>query len=283
MSKVLLGWPNRIDAATLSGGSWSTDLPLTNLQARSLAVVARSADDANASTKFIVDHGAATSQRVFGIFNHNLSEAARIKVSLGSTSGGAEVYAGAWTDCFPITFGTGADEWAGYDWWEPMASDDYVGNPFPVIVALSSSYSARYTLIELDDTANTQGFVQIGRAFVGGAFAPGYNAVHGLEDGLDDRSELIEMESGGVVPIVRRRRRTVRFQLPALRQSDEFSILHEIKRRAGLTGEVLYVPSAKSAAEIQRTAMLARFKSLNQIAYPSVDWRDASIELVELI
>ena len=283
MANLFLGWPNRIDAGTLSGGSWDSTLALTNLQDRSLAVVARSADAANASTKFNLDLGAAHSLRAFGIFNHNLSQSAQVRISLGTTSGGTDVYAGSWVDAFEITFGSGSDEWSSYNWWSPMSDDEYVRNPFAVIVVLAAFYSARYVTIEFDDTGNSDGWVQLGRVFVGGGLYPAYNATYGLEDGWVDGSQLVEMESGREVAQVRRRRRTVRFALEVLSQASEFGVAHEMQRRLGTTGEILYVPNAADAVLTQRTGFLGRMRSINPIAYPSFRRRSMPVELIEIL
>jgi len=281
MSNLLLGWPNRLDSSTLSGGSWSTSLPLSNLQSRSLAVVARSADDANALTKFIIDQGAALATRAVAIANHNLSAASRIKISIGSSSGGAQVYAGSWLDCYAITFGTGADEWQDYNWWEPMATDDYVGSPFMVSVVLPQNYTGRYVLVELDDTSNVSGWVQIGRVFVGSGFQPNFNAVYGGTDGWESRSEAVEMESGAQIVWPRRTKRVVRFDVPVISHSTEFGIVHEMQRRAATHGDVLYIPNPADRVATQRTGFLGTMKTLNPIAYPSYRTRSATFDLVE--
>ena len=281
MSHVFLGWPNRIDAATLSGGSWSADLPLTNLQSRSMAVVARSADATNASTKILIDLGSAYSLKAFGLFNQNLSEAAQVRISLGTTSGGTEVYAGGWVDAFPVDFSTGADEWQDYNWWTPLSDDEFVRNPFSVIVGLSQFYSARYITIEIDDTSNTDGWVQIGRVFVGGGFQPVLNATYGMTDEWEPHTEIAVMESGARVAMNRRSARSVRLTFPRLNQATEFGVLHEMVRRLGLDGELLYCQNLANRIETQRTGFLASLKSMPSLAYTSYLTRSVACELIE--
>lgn len=80
MGRALFGFPNRADDGTLSGGSWETSLPLANLQTRYLSQVARSTDDAKASTQFENDLGANYPIRALGVFGHNLSLAAKYRI-----------------------------------------------------------------------------------------------------------------------------------------------------------------------------------------------------------
>lgn len=80
MGRMGIGYPNRIDAATLSGGSWEASLPRDNLKTRYLSQVARSTDDALASTKFTADLGSDRVIRSVGLMSHNLSLAALVRV-----------------------------------------------------------------------------------------------------------------------------------------------------------------------------------------------------------
>lgn len=85
MSNLLLGWPVYSDASvlytpTLSGGSWSASLPLTNLQDRRLSKVARSASAAITSTQFDLDLKVTRTVGLFAIPKHTLSAAATIRV-----------------------------------------------------------------------------------------------------------------------------------------------------------------------------------------------------------
>lgn len=78
MANVLLGWPIYSDVGvlytpTLSGGSWETTLPRTNLQDDRLHRVARTTNDATTSTVVAADLGVSRAMRVFGLVNHNLS------------------------------------------------------------------------------------------------------------------------------------------------------------------------------------------------------------------
>ena len=57
MANCFLGYPNKADVATLSGGSWSGSMPLNNLKDRQIGLKARSTDDALASTRFEADFG----------------------------------------------------------------------------------------------------------------------------------------------------------------------------------------------------------------------------------
>lgn len=87
MARVMFGWPVHSDVGPLytpvftpSWGSWSVTLPLTNLQTRQLAQVARSADVLLTSTRFRLDLGADRYVSAISIPKHTISQAGKYRV-----------------------------------------------------------------------------------------------------------------------------------------------------------------------------------------------------------
>ena len=81
MANIFLAWQNRTDEGTLSGGSWLSSLPLTNLQNRQVQKVARSANAAAASTRFGIDLGQARAIGAVALVVHNISVSGYVRVS----------------------------------------------------------------------------------------------------------------------------------------------------------------------------------------------------------
>lgn len=76
----MLGFPNRTDTATLSGGAWVPSLPLANLKKRVLSKVARTPNTLPASSFFDVDLGKSMKIQAVTLRRHNLSLAAKYRV-----------------------------------------------------------------------------------------------------------------------------------------------------------------------------------------------------------
>jgi hypothetical protein len=282
MGNLLIGWPNRIDASTLSGGTWSTSLPLNNIKSQELALVARSTAATTASTQFIADLGTTRSLRAFALVNHNLSQNATWKVSLGTTSGGAEVYAGSFQAVWALTFAEGGIEWEANNWWGAGVGDGYTGHPFIAPYLLPASYDARYVKVEIDDTTNSAGYVQIGRAFIGGGFVPTYNASYGLQDAWTDLSTAQRSDSGAVFSTKRRRARQTRFALNYT-SLDEGAILYEIVRRQGTVYDVLYLPNVSDYQAAQRYGYLGLLRELSALEYPYPNARAMAFAVEEML
>lgn len=283
MSNLFLGWPNRIDEAALSGGAWLSGLPLANLQERALSKVCRSVNASTGSTVIDLDLGQARSLRALALQNHNLSQAGSWRVKLGSSAGASDIYSGSYQSAWSLSFDSGQLEWGGNNWWDGMVDDDYIRHPYIAPMLLPTWYSAQYIQIEISDAANPDGYIQMGRIFVGSGFVPALGARYGLSEGWDDVSRLDYTLSGALVADIGRRRRWAKFELGYIRQADEAPIVHEMLRRLGTAGEVLYLPNTSNWQSCQRYGFVGRLREMSAIEYPYVNARSIGLVIEELI
>lgn len=83
MANILLGDQNFADVdyytPVLSGGSWNTALPLSNLQNEVFSKVARSTNDSESSTRVHADLKVSRDVRLLAACNHNLSRAGAVR------------------------------------------------------------------------------------------------------------------------------------------------------------------------------------------------------------
>jgi hypothetical protein len=114
----MIGYPNRIDAAALSSGSWAATLPLANLQNRVLGKVARSTDATVTSTKFDIDLSAPKNIRVLALVNHNLSLLATVRIR-GATDAAfaSTVYDSGYVAVWPVVYFSTSIDWEDDNWW----------------------------------------------------------------------------------------------------------------------------------------------------------------------
>lgn len=261
MANLGLFYPNRCQPGlTVGGGSWLSALPAANVCDPTLAKVARSSDAATDSTKIRVDFGSARALRAFAIVNHNLSADATWRVLLGTTAGGSDVYAGTLATWIDAAFEAGLVA-------QGMEDGEYLRSGRPAIIVLPSFYTAQHLTIEIADSTNADGYVQIGRVFAGGGFVPTYNASYGLQDGWEDLSTKDASENGSLWATARRRLKRVQFVLDFL-TLEEAATMHEMQRTIGTIDEVLYVPDIGNPADNQRYGMLGTLSELSALAYP---------------
>lgn len=280
MQNIILSYPNRIDAATITGGSWLTALPAQNLANRELWKVARSTDAALASTKFSVDLGEDRLLRCFALANHNLGPDAQWRVTVGSTAGALELYDSGWVDVWQMAFDN-LLEWESTTWWTGTAGDEYYRSPYPALLAMPDFITGRYVTVEIDDTANPDGYVQIGRLFAGGGIQPETNASYGLQDSWRDLSTMDASESGSAWATERRRLRWVSFVIDHFTHA-EAAYIHEMQRLLGTVNEVLYLPYPDDMGESQRYGLLGRLSELSAIEYPYFNSRSSAFKIEEI-
>ena len=282
MANIMLGWPQRAASATLSAGSWDATFADDNMLLAETAKVARSTNDLKTSTQIRIDLGAAKTIRVISEHQHNFTQAAKRKVSAGTTAGASDVYAGDWEDVFDLTWAETGIEWQDEDnWWGPEIDSTIYGCPFMGLCVLPSDTSARYWTIEWDIEAGSLSYLQIGRLFMGPAYQPEFNAVYGLVDGWKDYSTQAQLEAGGIVSYPRRAARTVEFSFPMTGRGDEEYRIREMLRLQRTGGDVLYIPDPARLGQSQMKGFLGRLSELSGMSTHLYRRRSIDLRMVE--
>lgn len=208
------------------------------------------------------------------------STASTYKPTTTAASNIALHYSSGWQPAWRMVFDN-LVEWESATWWAGIAGDEYLRSPYAVSAIADDTYSARYVAVEISDTANADGYVQIGRLFVGGALQPTYNAAYGLQDQWRDLSSIEASESGAMWATERRKLRSTSFVLPYITPA-ETAYYHEMQRQMGTTREVLYLPYPSDMGESQRYGFLGRLSELSAIDYPYCNARSLPIKIEEI-
>ncbi len=273
MSACLFGFPILSDgsstvSATLSGGSWLAGLPLTNLQDARLARVARSSNATTLATQFDVDLGAARDIRVFAIPKHTLSRTARFRLRASDVAGvfTAPLYDSGWLDVLPVVYPTGSLPWGRPGAWDGKPSIEeaaywsiglYHVTPSPVL--------ARYWRVELDDTTNTAGYVDLARLVLSPGYVPTINMSYGARIGYSSASVRAETDGGAYIVSDKPRRREQAFTIEHLPENEALVHLFDMQRRAGISAQLVFFWDEADDAHRARRAMLCQFKELSPI------------------
>lgn len=263
-SNFLLGCYDRIGTATLSGGAWSAGAPRTNLATDDITQVARTTNLLAASTQFDFDLGQSRALRIVDLRNHNLSLGATWRLTLGTTAGASNVYDTGWQQVWRMTFDNELLQWESPSWWFGTASDEYLGHPFDAMFALPDWYTARYGRIEILDTSNAAGFIQIGHAFIGNAIQTSTNPEIGLQDTLDDLTTSSRASSGRRWYDPQRRQRGVLLEFKDLSQA-EADLLYEVMRYHGTAGMLVYAPYSDDPGQMQRYGYAANLVEMSKL------------------
>lgn len=284
-NNVMLGFPNRADGATLSGGSWTAGLPLDNLKTRPLGDVARSSNLLLASTKFDVDLGQLYNIRLAGFVNHNLTLPALVRIRTSKVSDFSTVsYDSGWGEVWPVLYPFGTLAWEDESWWGGSYTPEEIsGMETNCIRILPANAMVRYLRIEIDNTTNSAGFVDIGRLFVSPVWQPVLNMLNGNSLGWETKTDVQEALSGAEYFNVRTPYRVQRFELDYLTLDEAFTKAFELQRRAGVDREIFFIKDPSDTFHALRRRFMGRLRQLNPIEHPSVLRNKVAFEIKELI
>ena len=227
--------PNAFDTATLSASpAMVATLPVTNLQDTMRARVARTVG--LPAPQFIRGNFAATQTLSgFVLWRHNLTVAGslRLKVWDGLNQTGTLLYDSGSIN-LGVVVGWGEFTW-GIDPWGAGAFSSWAVSYYvqwfaPVQGALSFE-------IQISDPANTAGYMEVGRVFLGAYFEPTTNFEYGVDLSWEEDTEQERTEGGSLRSDNREPWRLLRLDLNEITEGERATLM-EILRINGKRNEV---------------------------------------------
>lgn len=282
----MLGFPNRADQATLSGGAWTAGLPRALLQNRVIGKTARTIDAALTSTQFNIDLGAAKKTQLISLRNHNFSLNARYRITAAADAGyTALTYDSTWLNVWPVVYPYGSLEWEDDNFWSGQYTDEEAeGYVTELDHILPAQKLSRYWRIEINDTGNAAGYVQVGRLFIGPAWQPKVNMSYDGTSLAWETKTAVNEAIGGAEYFQRRTPyRVQHLALDWLEQDEAFSQAFELMRRAGLDQEILWIYDPDDTVHALRRRFLCRIRTLSAIENPYTTINKTAFELKELL
>lgn len=251
---MLIGFPNRIDEATLSGGSWAPTLPLGNLQRRLFSQVARSTDTDPESTQFLIDLGRPRKLRILSLLAHTISLRGQIRYeAFADEALTLSVYDSGLKNVWGSVLGANWDitqlEWRSSNWYlGTFNSEEIEGFTSATTEVLRQEVSARFWRVSIDDPRNPAGSIDIGRVFFGEAWQPRRNRTHGGGIGYEMSTKVTRAIGGAKFFDKREPLRVIRFTLPHMAAGEAYGKAMQLIRRANLSEEVFVIPNPSAAS-----------------------------------
>lgn len=252
---MFLGVYNKSDSGTFSAGSWGSTLD--NVKNRKLYSVARSTDATAANTKFQIDLGSSLAIKCLSLHAHNLSSAATITLKAGTTAGASDTLNSTGNNAYSVTFDATREFSTHY------------------AVVIDADVTARYWTVEIIDTSNSDGYVEIGRVGLWQGLEPAINMSWGVVYGINDESETERSLGQDFLYNEKDKKRTANFALDFL-TNDERDEAHELSRVSGRTGEILFHVSD------QVYNMLGVLERPNALKRKFVNINSTEFEVIEL-
>lgn len=290
MSRIALCWPNRIDEATVasSGATWLSTLPLANVKDRIIKKVARTTAATSVTLTVLLPK-----ERLIGVValvNHNLSISAtmRVKAYKGVNNTTALLFdSGAANRVWPIITRQAQMAWNSSNFWlGTIEEEQRLAYTKLATYFAPLNKGGRYVEIIITDTANVDGYIQIGRLFVGQWIEPAINPGYGnISQSYVDSTEIQEVSSAGTEYFYEHpKKRTVALTWGDLSLSDAFSGVYDAFRSQGVSREVLYAYSKNPLDQnFYARTFLARITQPPAIGMPYFSAYDASLYLQEIL
>ncbi len=292
MGNAIIGFPNQVDdtavhSPALSGGSWSSGLPLVNLKNRNLTKVARSNTANPGATRFQIALGRIRSVLLIAIPAHNMTTSAKIRaVASNSDDFNALVYDTGSLDVFPQIYAFGTLQFGDPDFWLGRLSPEArAGINVGFVHVLPQPVFASHWLFEIDDAENPDGYVELSRLFL----TPGYRPTINIQPGaaLGFQTDTARQRSLGGVDFfdVRRQRRTAQFTVDFVSKDEALANSFEIMWRQGINGDLFFVFDPDDPLHLHRTSFPATLERLSAVTFPSSSVRQTrtTYQLVETL
>lgn len=261
--------PSPLFTATVdaSVGSWLAARPASNVLDERLHHVARSTNDDAASTKIEIDLGVARAVRVIAIYLPNISKSgATVRIYASDTandfSGAELIYDSTALAAHPS--GIDAEECEGYKVW------------FRHITAAVET--ARYWLIEIVDTSNADGYVDVGQIMIcGGLQLTNVGIVPGAKAGFDDDTKRYRTEGGPNLYKEGTRPRTFDGVFTEALEAEVYDYIHRMQKRGGISRRFFWVENPDDTTRYWQKDFRATFRQLSPVE--RTDWERLGVAL----
>lgn len=279
MSNCVFGFPLHEQSTPLytpvvSGGSWRTSLPLSNALDRRLSRIARSTDATTNSTIWLMDLGVSRGVGLISMLIPNLTK---------SSTPTVRFLAG--TDPTFATFTT-YDSGNVQAWPSGLMAEDVTGpdgtqmNVWSTVIP-ASVVNARYWGCNITDTGNADGYIDVARVIIAGAYRPSVCMQTGAKSGLEDDTVVSKTDGGAQLYQARAARRTDVFTLPNMPNSESVGTIRKMQHRLGKSGQVFFVWDETDPYRYERS-YLATMRELGALEYSfSALYNSVGFELSE--
>jgi len=230
MGVTAIGINNLVKTGALTAGSSAVNMPVANLQTdagassmawQTVAGIVTAAAGANfriTPTKQL--------WRLFGLFRTNLTQGASVTFSL-YINPSTLVWSGTVTGPVP-----------GYG---------------QVVAVAPADTLADYCIVNINDSTNPDGFINVPLAYAGPAFLPALGQTWNSTFGRDSVVDEMISRGGQEYPTYRYQQRRWEAVFDSLSRAEVWTSIEELDRLSRLGGNVLFVPDYRSPVLAQET------------------------------
>lgn len=269
MKNAIIGFPCHTPRSTPGNwtGSWQAGWPVSNLNSLPLGKVARSASAAPANTRFEILLPELLPVGLITLINHNATNAATVTVTAFSDAAGTNLVATVSNvEFWPSVYDTASLLWEDSRWWDGKYSDYEKFGSVPLLpIQLPEGAAAQLIRVQINDSANPAGYVQLGYCDVATANEQLINFKFGSQWGFRDRATALEAEGGGKIFNQRGDVRIFRGEINYLPDSQSRGLFYQMQRQLGVALPFVWLPFPDRPETWITDAFLARQVALDPL------------------
>lgn len=257
---AVIGFPRWTTLASFSGGSWSGTYPLSNLGIEPLSKIARSTDATLANAQFVATLSSTKAIRALALARHNLSINAKIRIRLYRDAALTDIaYDSGWVDVWPVVYPYSALDWEDDNWWSgKYSAAEIAGYIWTRPFWLGNVYLARAVKVEIDDTGNSDGYVEAGLFEIAQGYQLPINPDLGAQYGYRFRTVTQESLGGTKYHERRDKPRVFRGSVSFIDRDHALAKLFEQLRQHDLDTPFLWFPHPDEPMHWLRNVFIAK-------------------------
>jgi hypothetical protein len=264
MSNCVFGFPEHSAASPLytpvvSGGSWVSTLPASNVLDRKLSRLARSTNALAASTQVLIDLGVARSVGLMSILIPNITVSSTPTILFFASSSPSytsfDLYSSGSLQAVPT----------GLTIEDLMQPDGSRMNLWQVVTP--AAFNARYLGFAITDTANADGHIDVARVVIAGAYRPSRPLTVGARSQLENDTVRTKTEGGATLYKAMPTSRVDTFSLANIPESEALTSIRRMQHRLGTSGPLFFVLDEADPYRYMRSYQ-GTLRQLGALEYP---------------
>lgn len=289
MANAIILYENFFDTATPSGGSYESDLPITNLQNADIGIVARTQDATNASTIILIDFGRERHINGLALGVPNISPGAQYRIRSFAESGRTTTLYDSGTKTVPGVVIDSLDlEWEDPGFWYGINTEELLIEFSTWIIEVipsdqASNANRRWWTIEIFDENNSDGYLDFSRLFAGRAFEPTINYNEDNAFSVTPLVDVSESLGGNRSYWDRGIRRILRLTFENNSYDEAFNDIFRMIVKARTSRQVFVIPDHEDIQFLQERSFLATFKQVPSVQQKLIDRSSSQVDLEEVI
>lgn len=284
---IVLCYPNYAETATLSDGSYTSQLPRDNAKRGVISRKARTTSTALEDTKVTITLPRSRGLGVIAIAGHNFSTSAEWQITLYDEDGVTEIHKSEKMFVWPALYSTEQMEWEDDTFWLGSVSEEERQFLTPLALYFVPDIGIQNTkVVSIDffDEGNVDGYIQFGKIFVSQTWQPERNASLGISFGNEINTEVESSLDNTEYFDRKRAKRSVNFTLDRLTEEEAFSRIFSMQMQQGIDKEVLFAYNKENNQFSYYRRFLGRLQTVDAISEPYVDRKhQAPMKIIEII